>query len=602
FEIAAERVVAAKGELKKAEEEAQKSVEEYNKIPSYEEDRDKYSKLSAGLDALRPDYLKLKDIEGKNEDLRKQYKLLTQSLKAADGELTANNAAIFGNAEEIERLEKLCDFSVALKEVGDRALYGEFKGQTEYYQNRLKEVEKFADGGKLYREIVSEYGRKLEEYAAKTAALGIAESGFGSVGERIKELQANLEKLDKARKIKEVLTKTDKEINQKRQNISVEIKDVEDEGKRNAETAFEIRKKIERLITKADDFESESTRVKTLAEAAAESLRKVRLNYEKSKAEVDEKSGKLSEEKGNLKAKTDIFGAAETALKGLFTESVPTVNEARSVISALSDEEGARRKVADFEANLRADLKRREELSEKLAEVGFSAQKYADTEQKCAAVSQTVKNLHEILGNYKNNASILSQNFSKRCIIEKQITSENKRRATLDKLERAVGNRKFIEYVAAEYLSDVADAASDTLLYLTGGKYDVTYRDKLADETKNGFYVHDNLNGGVERSVASLSGGETFLVSLSLALALSAEICAKSDRPMEFFFLDEGFGTLDDELVDTVMDGLEKLRGKNGEFTIGVISHLAAMKARIECRINVTAANGDKGSSVSVSI
>ena len=67
-------------------------------------------------------------------------------------------------------------------------------------------------------------------------------------------------------------------------------------------------------------------------------------------------------------------------------------------------------------------------------------------------------------------------------------------------------------------------------------------------------------------------------------------------RPMEFFFLDEGFGTLDDELVDTVIDSLEKLRNDN--FTIGLISHLQEMKNRIECKILVYGADENNGSSV----
>ena len=67
---------------------------------------------------------------------------------------------------------------------------------------------------------------------------------------------------------------------------------------------------------------------------------------------------------------------------------------------------------------------------------------------------------------------------------------------------------------------------------------------------------------------------------------------------MEFFFLDEGFGTLDDGLVDTVLDSLEKLREKN--LTIGLISHLAEMKNRIACKIIVTQASETSGSTVKI--
>jgi exonuclease SbcC len=109
------------------------------------------------------------------------------------------------------------------------------------------------------------------------------------------------------------------------------------------------------------------------------------------------------------------------------------------------------------------------------------------------------------------------------------------------------------------------------------------------------FKVGDNLDGGNLRAVRTLSGGETFLVSLSLALSLSAAICLKSLRPIEFFFLDEGFGTLDEKLVDTVMDVLNKL-SKN--FAVGLISHVEELKHRIDNKIVVTGANERHGSQV----
>ena len=87
-------------------------------------------------------------------------------------------------------------------------------------------------------------------------------------------------------------------------------------------------------------------------------------------------------------------------------------------------------------------------------------------------------------------------------------------------------------------------------------------------------------------------------MSLSLALALSQTICA-SLKSIEFFFLDEGFGTLDGTLVDTVLNALEKLKGEH--FTIGVISHVEELKHRIDNKITVNKATESRGSSVSVS-
>ena len=146
-----------------------------------------------------------------------------------------------------------------------------------------------------------------------------------------------------------------------------------------------------------------------------------------------------------------------------------------------------------------------------------------------------------------------------------------------------------MEFIAAEYLQDVCLAASKTLLSVTNGRYFLRY-DKE-------FKVGDNRNGGELRAVKTLSGGETFLVSLSLALSLSAAIFQKSSRPIEFFFLDEGFGTLDGELVDTVMDVLTKL---SRDFAVGVISHVEELKTRVENKILVTPADETHGSNVKI--
>ena len=87
------------------------------------------------------------------------------------------------------------------------------------------------------------------------------------------------------------------------------------------------------------------------------------------------------------------------------------------------------------------------------------------------------------------------------------------------------------------------------------------------------------------------------MVSLSLALSLSNAICMDALRPIEFFFLDEGFGTLDEKIVDTVMDVLGKL---SKSFAVGLISHVEELKHRIENKILVTGATETRGSQVKV--
>lgn len=141
-------------------------------------------------------------------------------------------------------------------------------------------------------------------------------------------------------------------------------------------------------------------------------------------------------------------------------------------------------------------------------------------------------------------------------------------------------DNSFIDYIAEERLRYVAAKASETLGLMT------KYRYALELDVEAGFIIRDNANGGVHRMVTSLSGGEIFLTSLSLALALSEQIQLKGQSPLEFFFLDEGFGTLDHELLDTVIDALERL--SSSERVVGLISHVPELKSRIGRRLVVT--------------
>jgi exonuclease SbcC len=83
--------------------------------------------------------------------------------------------------------------------------------------------------------------------------------------------------------------------------------------------------------------------------------------------------------------------------------------------------------------------------------------------------------------------------------------------------------------------------------------------------------------------LTTLSGGETFLVSLALALALADYRAV--EMPIETLLLDEGFGTLDTDTLNTAMDALERLQARGTQ--IGIISHLGGLRERIEARIVV---------------
>ncbi|WP_026914876.1 AAA family ATPase [Christiangramia portivictoriae] len=120
--------------------------------------------------------------------------------------------------------------------------------------------------------------------------------------------------------------------------------------------------------------------------------------------------------------------------------------------------------------------------------------------------------------------------------------------------------------------------------------------DKPEEKEDDGLVAIDQHMGGQRRSVKTLSGGETFILSLSMALALSD--LASKNVEINSLFIDEGFGTLDPETLDQTLDTLERLQAESSK-TIGIISHVDSLKERISTQIKLTR-NGQGYSSLEI--
>ena len=153
-------------------------------------------------------------------------------------------------------------------------------------------------------------------------------------------------------------------------------------------------------------------------------------------------------------------------------------------------------------------------------------------------------------------------------------------------------------FVLAARLEEVAQAASERLLTMTAGRYSLLHTDarRGGGRAGLGLLACDSWTG-VDRDTSTLSGGETFLASLALALGLADVVTAEAaGTPMEALFVDEGFGTLDEDTLDEVMNVLDGLR--EGGRIVGIVSHVAELRQRIPAQIHVR--KGQHGSSVTV--
>jgi exonuclease SbcC len=170
-----------------------------------------------------------------------------------------------------------------------------------------------------------------------------------------------------------------------------------------------------------------------------------------------------------------------------------------------------------------------------------------------------------------------------------QLIAKNKLLKELKKLEYRHENIKtmrqlfmangFVNYISTVYLQNLCHVANERFYRLTRQQL----RLELGD--KNEFLVRDFMNDGKLRSVKTLSGGQTFQASLCLALALAESVQQQNKSEQNFFFLDEGFGSLDKESLQMAFETLKALRKENR--IVGIISHVEELQQEIDIYLNV---------------
>lgn len=191
-----------------------------------------------------------------------------------------------------------------------------------------------------------------------------------------------------------------------------------------------------------------------------------------------------------------------------------------------------------------------------------------------------------------------ADNGEKELAIKREKEAEKKslsaRADDLSKLAQLLKGDRFLEFVSEEYIGDFTVDASDTLAKMSGGCYTMGY-----EPNKGEFFVRDFRAGNAERNVRTLSGGETFLASLSLAIAVSRAIAAKNacGLKFDFLFLDEGFGTLHKDAIGVVERALRSL---SKETLVGIVTHRSELSELIPDKLHIDGASPSSGSHVSI--
>jgi exonuclease SbcC len=213
--------------------------------------------------------------------------------------------------------------------------------------------------------------------------------------------------------------------------------------------------------------------------------------------------------------------------------------------------------------------------TEDLVEPGETPKRHVDA--VTAARAQSAKEL----AGAEHRAGELERKLEHVGTLTQEIADQRLRLVRFDALAKELRADRVIAFLQAEALQVLAAAGSDRLATLSSDRYHLAFED---DE----FFVVDTWNGEERRSVRTLSGGETFLASLALALALSEQVRSLSvseKARIDSLFLDEGFGTLDPESLEVVVDAIEQLGG-DGRM-VGVITHVQELAIRLPARVEV---------------
>ncbi len=302
---------------------------------------------------------------------------------------------------------------------------------------------------------------------------------------------------------------------------------------------------------------------------------------EKQLSNLNERFSKNEKELNQFIANTE-FENIEDAWKALMPEAEASkLRNEKQQISKRIDDSRASIKLLNEQLNklkaLDTDTEK-EKLKEQLEEKNLL---FTSLTNECKELERILKNQEDRLKRMK--------------VLQEQIEAKEKQTKRWRLLNELIGDSKgkqFNDFAQDLTLSQLLKLANIRLQDLN----DRYLIDKPEPDEDDGLVAIDEHMGGQRRSVKTLSGGETFILSLSMALALSD--LASKNVEINSLFIDEGFGTLDPETLDQTLDTLEKLQAESSK-TIGIISHVDSLKERISTQIQLTR-NGQGYSSLAI--
>ena len=266
--------------------------------------------------------------------------------------------------------------------------------------------------------------------------------------------------------------------------------------------------------------------------------------------------------------------------KALEKHQIQNIEEVQLVLNQQFNISEIRKELEDFRILFETLKSSIQELEQKLAKVSFDETIYKTQEEKLIFVTNQLKEATEIVTKTKTEIERLNKSFAEKKDLLIELEKLQKRAINLQTMRNLFNSAGFVQYVSSIYLKQLCDNANVRFHRMTRNQLSLQMNDN------NDFEIIDYLNEGRSRSVKTLSGGQSFQVSLSLALALAESVQTNAKSEKNFFFIDEGFGTQDADAVNIVFETLMSLQKENR--IVGIISHVDELKDRIPVALQIT--------------
>ena len=526
------------------------------------------------------------EIESLNESRNRLFQRYVDNNSESESNFAKLKVLIENTAESLENLISL---QGEIRDAEQRVIIDKTQSGTKMtiYQNYLENL----------IEILHELQKKKAE---REFVIYNVNEKFENLSEYKKQIAEgkNIELvIDGKKEEKYKLRETQNEVTLERIEIEKQIAEKKSEIDVLQEKLASTEKQITNL--KADIIASgvpEDTSVESEKQATSKALAELKFDNENKQIKFESAKDNLKRVENDYDVKFSILAEKRAEIKELEKQVCDSMiraefssNEELERCFAESYELKVKQtRLDEYEDELRFAMLQKSEL-EKEVVVSLSDEEISKLKTEIDELNEKVKVLSEEVGKTSAEYDRILDANAKNIEISEGLKDFTHKLDLAKELSSVLKGKALAEYVAEEYLQEITASANQKLGLLMDGRYILKFENKE-------FFVEDNFNDAKVRPASTLSGGETFLVSLSLALSISDAISMLSSRSMDFFFLDEGFGTLDAELCEAVISALYKLESQN--LNIGLISHVGELEESIKNKVLVTKEAG--GSKIKV--